>query len=147
MYRPPPGIKNQPIRRWNQTDRVFFGHVACHILAGICLSKPENVAFRAIWIKPQDGLPGSHIFCMNKELAFDYHGYSNPEALYNHHAKGWRTIHSEWNATLEVVEFDLLSTHELNQRKMRGPCQYHNDPIPRAHKFIERFKTRRRQLE
>lgn len=34
------------------------------------------------------------------------------------------------------VEFNLLDTEQLNERGMRGPNQYLNDPIPRAEKFI-----------
>ncbi len=145
MYRPPPGIKNQPIRRWNQSDRVFFGHGACHILAGVFLSLPENNSFHAVWIKPRDGMRGNHIFVTNTVLAFDFHGYSSPERLYKHHLKGWGAVYPNWDATIELVAFDLLSTHELNQRNMMGPCQYYNDPIPRAHDFINRFAARRIQ--
>ncbi len=33
MYLLRPGIKENPVRRWNLPDRVFFAAGACHILA------------------------------------------------------------------------------------------------------------------
>lgn len=147
MYQPPPGIKRDAVRRWNQTDRVFFGHGACHILAGVYLSLPKNQRYSAIWIKPCDGLPGSHVFVTDGRIAFDYHGYSHAEKLYAHHAKGWRAAYPKWQAELEPVTFDLLSTSDLNERKMRGPDQYHGNPVSRAEQFIHRFVKKRSELE
>ena len=147
MYRPPPGIKRDPVRRWKQTDRVFFGHGACHILAGVCLSLPINRRFSAIWVKPCDGLPGSHVYVTDGRMAFDYHGFSQPEKLYAHHAKGWRAVYPEWRAELEPVTFGLLNTADLNERKMRGPDQYHGNVVSRAEQFIQRFDKRRLELE
>lgn len=40
---------------------------------------------------------------------------------------------------LERVEFDLLDTGQLNQRKMLGPDQYRHDPVQRAELFLDRF--------
>ena len=33
MFLLPDGVKQDPVRRWNLTDRVFFACGACHILA------------------------------------------------------------------------------------------------------------------
>lgn len=37
MYLLKPGIKEDPVRRWNLPDRVFFACGACHILKEIAL--------------------------------------------------------------------------------------------------------------
>ncbi|CCV05171.1 conserved hypothetical protein [Mesorhizobium metallidurans STM 2683] len=48
-------------------------------------------------------------------------------------------LEKRWvGCTIERVDFDLLDTAELNQRKMLGPNQYLYDPIPRARRFIDR---------
>ncbi|MBB3146643.1 hypothetical protein FHS21_003059 [Phyllobacterium trifolii] len=72
-------------------------------------------------------------------IAFDYHGYSARERLLGHHRKGWSSQSSGWDCTIEKVDFDLLDTAELNQRKMLGPDQYLHDPISRARRFIKRI--------
>ncbi len=72
------------------------------------------------------------------EIAFDYHGYSALGRLEKHHRKVWMHQHSDWTAEMVPVDYDLLSTSDLNQRGMRGPDQYLGDPIERAQRFIRR---------
>ncbi|WP_411969247.1 hypothetical protein [Mesorhizobium sp. B283B1A] len=74
----------------------------------------------------------------NGIVAFDYHGYSSRERLLVHHSKGWASQSAGWHCTIEKVDFDLLDTAELNRRKILGPDQYLHDPIPRAHRFLQR---------
>jgi hypothetical protein len=45
MYILKPGIKRDPERRWALPDRIFFGHGACHILAGVYLENPPLRGF------------------------------------------------------------------------------------------------------
>jgi hypothetical protein len=54
MYKLKPGIKQDPQRRWQLPDRIFFGHGACHILAGIYLEAAPLAGFYAAsipWVK------------------------------------------------------------------------------------------------
>lgn len=146
MYQPPHGIKRDPVRRWRQTDRVFFGNGACHILAGVFLSRLEHEGYSARWICPRGGLAGYHVFVTDGAIAFDHHGYASPARLVNHHGKGWAARHPGWRADVIPVDFDLLGREALNQRRMLGPDQYFGDPVARAHRFIDRFEPRRREL-
>ena len=139
MYKLGPGIKRDPVRRWALPDRIFFGHGACHILAGVFLVRSPLPGFYAERIVPGEGFAGSHVYVTNGQIAFDYHGYSSRMRLLLHHTGGWSNTYAEgWNCALEIVDFNLLDTSELNKREMLGPDQYLHDPIPRAHCFIER---------
>ncbi len=139
MYTLKPGIKRDPMRRWALPDRVFFGHGACHILAGAYLARPPLPGFRAERIVPRDDLAGNHIYLTDGDIAFDYHGYSVRRRLLDHHRKGWSGRYPGWDCAIEEVDFDLLCTAALNGRKMLGPDQYLFDPVPRAHRFIARI--------
>lgn len=139
MYVLKPGIKRDPQRRWALPDRIFFAHGACHILAGVYLRSPPLPGFHAEWIIPADERPGTHIFLTDGQLAFDFHGYSTRTKLLAHHAKCWSAQYENWGHTLERVEFNLLNTPELNQRKMLGPDQYLYDATQRAERFLARI--------
>jgi hypothetical protein len=120
-------------------NRIFFGHVACHVLAGAFLLRPPLPNFYAERIVPGQGFAGSHIYVTNGQIAYDYHGYCSRMRLLPHFTAGWaKQYHEGWNCALEVVEFNLLDTGELNKRKMLGPDQYRHNSIPRARNFIER---------
>lgn len=66
------------------------------------------------------------------------------ECLLRRHATGWAEQYpGGWNSRLEQSDFDLLDTHALNQRKMRGPDQYFGDPVARAEAFIAKIDHKR----
>ena len=137
MYNMKPGVKADPIRRWALPDRVFFGHGACAILAGVFLRQPPIPGLYAERIIPAAGFAGNHIYVTDGVIAFDYHGYSARSNLLNHHKTGWAGHYArDWSCVIERVDFDLLRTAELNKRKMLGPDQYLHDPITRAVAFI-----------
>jgi hypothetical protein len=140
VYKLMPGIKADPERFWKLPDRVFFGNGACHILAGVFLTRPPLPGYYAEWIVPGDGFSGNHIYVTNGRIAFDYHGYSLRANLLRHHTSGWSNRYSGgWSCAVKRVSFDLLDTHALNSRNMRGPDRYKYDPVQRAQKFLERF--------
>ncbi|MEO0931199.1 MAG: hypothetical protein AAFY14_11220 [Pseudomonadota bacterium] len=140
MYALKPAIKQDPKRRWALPDRIFFGHGACHILAGAYLKQRPLPGFCAERIIPADGFAGNHIYVTDGEVAFDHRGYTLRMRLLQFHTNGWASRHAQgWNCRLEKVEFDLLSTTELNARKMRGPDQYLCNPIPRAARYLQRI--------
>lgn len=134
-----PGIKQDHVRRWALPDRVFFGHGACHILAGTYLAHPPLTGFHAERIMPRDEVPGGHMYVTDGVVAFDYHGYSLRGRLLEHHRRSWRQRYPDWECDIEVVNFLILDTAELNSRKMLGPDQYLHDAIPRAQAFIRQI--------
>ena len=136
MYVLDPSKKNDPVIRWKLPDRIFFGHGACHILAGVYLQEFTGSAFRAFWIKPATH-PGAHLFVSDGQIAFDYHGYSLQTRLEAHHQKVWTSQYSDWSARVVPVDFDLLEQTALNARNMRGPGQFLGDPLARARAFIQ----------
>ena len=143
MYRATPGIKKDQMRRWALPDRIFFGHGACHILAGVYLGMAPLPGFFAERIMPHDGVPGGHMYVTEGTIAFDYHGYSLRRRLLDHHHRVWATDHPGWDCDIERVDFPILGAHALNVRKMLGPGQYLDNPIPRARAFILRIDHRR----
>ncbi|APO74358.1 hypothetical protein AM571_CH01526 [Rhizobium etli 8C-3] len=138
MYVLKHGIKKNPEKRWALPDRIFFGYGACHILAGVFLRRPPLEDFHAERIIPNEGFAGAHMYVTNGIIAFDHHGYCGRERLLEHHRKGWASHNPGWGYAIVGVDFDPLSTVELNRRKMLGPDQYLHDPIPRARNFIDR---------
>ncbi|MBD7989398.1 hypothetical protein H9643_01230 [Ochrobactrum sp. Sa2BUA5] len=143
MYKLKPGIKRDPQRRWALSDRVFFGNGACHILAGAYLLRPPLAGFYAERLIPGEGFAGNHVFVTNGRIAFDYHGYSDRIRLLQYLTRAWSKRYSDgWNGCLEKVDFDLLDTDDLNERKMLGPDQYLGDSIARAYRFMERIDHR-----
>ena len=140
MYKLKPGIKQDPQRRWQLPDRIFFGHGACHILAGIYLEAAPLTGFHAERIIPGKGYAGNHIFVTDGVLAFDFHGHSCRRNLLAHHISGWSKVSAPgWHCKVVGVDFDLLETKDLNARKMLGPDQFLRDPRPRARSFLGRF--------
>lgn len=143
MYRLKPGIKQDPVRRWALPDRIFFGHGACHILAGVFLDTPPLLGFHAERIIPGDGFAGNHIYVTDGVIAFDFHGYSTRLTLLRHHTSRWARFSNEgWTCRVEAVKFDLLDTDALNARKMLGPDQYLGDAVARARVFLNRIDHR-----
>ena len=146
MYRMKPGVKKDPVRRWALPDRVFFGNGACHILAGVYLREPPLPGFCAERIIPGDGFAGNHIFVTDGAVAFDYHGYTLRTRLLQYYTNSWSGEYADgWTCRLERVDFDLLSTAELNARKMLGPDQYLHDPVPRAQAYLQKIDHRAAQ--
>jgi hypothetical protein len=140
MYVLKPGVKKDPVRRWALPDRIFFGHGACAILAGVFLQRQPYRGFYAERIIPGDGFAGNHIYATDGTIAFDYHSYSLRSNLLEHFTNGWSNRYeSGWTCRIENVNFDLLSTADLNNRKMLSPDQYLGDPVGRAAKFIGRI--------
>lgn len=147
MYTLKAGIKSDPVRRWALPDRIFFGHGACAILAGVYLRDPPLPGFFAERILPAEGFAGNHIYVTDRIVAFDYHGYSLRTRLLLHHTNGWARRYSEvWSCRVERVDFDLLEDKALNQNRILGPAQYLHDPIPRAEALLQRIDHRQAYL-
>ena len=141
MYAPRPGTKTNPVLRWNLSDRAFFGHGACHILAFVFLERFPNRNFYPIWIKPGDGYRGNHVFVTNGSVAFDYRGYLSKDKLLAHHWKQYCRKYPGWNAELIRVESNLCEPAELAPLGMhvRAPGEFLHDALPRARKYVSKY--------
>jgi len=147
MYFLKDGIKQNPRRRWALPDRIFYGHGACHILAGMYLEEFPDAGFKPIWLVPANDLLGSHVYVSDGQVAFDYHGYSLEANLLRHHQKVWRRYYDDsWTCERRPVDFPLLDTNALNARNMRGVDQYLFDARPRTRRYLQRIDHARCQL-
>jgi len=148
MYLLRPGIKEDPVRRWNLPDRVFFACGACHILAHAFLERFPGAGFRPIWIRPRRGRTGHHVLVTNRDLAFDYHGYAPYARLIEHYTRRARRLFADWEADLVPVTVSLVNRQEAKTAGMdiREPGQFLRDALPRARRYLERFDHRAVQL-
>jgi hypothetical protein len=145
MYQPrtPNYSKNDPIKRWNLPDRVFFACGACHILAHAFLEKHATKAMHPLWIRPLDGYTGSHIIVIWNDWAFDYHGYNKSTDLIAHYVKRARQRWPGWNAELTPLPRKVLiseqKSKEINGLWLREPDQFLHNALPRAERYLDRF--------
>jgi hypothetical protein len=144
MYLLKPGIKEDPVRRWHLPDRVFFAAGACHILAHAFLERFPWAGFGPVWMRPQTGFTGNHVFVTNGDLAFDYHGYVDPARLVEHYTKRARRLFPKWEADLVPVTVSLVSRDAAKAIGMdiREPTHFLHDALPRARRHLDRFDHR-----
>lgn len=143
MYRLPPGVKQDPHRRWHLPDRVFFACGACHILAYAFLEAHPGCGGRAVWQKPGQGFAGNHIFVEAEHWMFDYHGYSDSAAYRAHTWRKARRWWPGWHATYHLLTPETLVSEALSRTHdglwLREPGQFLHDALPRARDFLSRF--------
>lgn len=143
MFRLKPGIKSNPVKRWNLPERVFFARGACHILAYAFLETYPDRGFRAVWIRPAEGLTGNHVFVTDGQTSFDYRGYCREETLLAHQWAKGRRWWPGWDATLVPLLQDVLISEAKSKTYdglwLREPGQFLHDAMPRAKAFLARF--------
>jgi hypothetical protein len=141
MYLLRPGIKQDPVKRWNLPDRVFFACGACHILAHAFLEAFPAAGFQPLWLRPKAGYTGNHVFITDGQRAFDYHGYASVHRLLAHYSTRARRYFPGWEADLVAVTTSLVSREESQAIGMdlREPQQFLHDALPRAHRYLDRF--------
>lgn len=136
-----PGIKQDPVRRWNLPDRVFFASGACHILAHAFLERFPEAGWRAIWISPRRRLPGNHVFLTNGIVTFNYHGYVSSVRLIEQYKKRAQRLVPGWEADRVPVTVSLIDRENAKTIgiDIREPGQFLHDALPRAHRYLDRF--------
>ena len=129
--------------RWSLPDRVFFACGACHILAHAFLERYGTPEMKALWLKPEAGFTGNHIFVGMNDWAFDYHGYSGREHFLAHTLKSAQRFWPGWNATLIELPWDVLVSKTKSRTYeglwLREPDQFLHNALPRAEAFLDRF--------
>lgn len=143
MYDIEQSVKDDPVKRWNLSDRVFFACGACHILAYAFIEERGNSNTTAIWIKPRVPHRGNHIVAVTGDIAFDYHGYSEWGKLRDHFEVKASRWWPGWSADyIELPKRILISEKESKTYDglwLREPQQFLYDALPRARKFLKRF--------
>ena len=139
MFIPKSGTKQDPVRRWRLSERAFFGHGACHILAHEFLERFPDSGFNAIWIRPAEGHRGSHVFVANGVMAFDYRGYLAESRLIAYYWKRFENAYAGWAAELINVKGDLSSPVEMKKIGMqtRGPDEFLHNATLRAQSYLK----------
>lgn len=143
MYRIEGFKKRDPRLRWALPDRVFFACGACHVLAYAFLELHQAGSLRAIWLKPDAGFTGNHIYVASDDWIFDYHGYSEPR---QYHAHTWRKARHwwpGWDAKTVELPMDVLVSEAKSKTYdglwLREPTQFLHDALPRARAYLMRF--------
>ena len=145
MYRVDETTKRDPHLRWALPDRVFFACGACHILAYAFLQRHPARSLRVVWLKPDAGFTGNHIYVSGPGWVFDYHGYADPERFRVHAWRKARRWWPGWNASFAELPADVLvsesGSRTFDGLWLREPAQFLHDALPRAHAFLERFPS------
>lgn len=146
MYkiRNPSHNKRDQEQRWALPDRIFFACGACHILAFAFMARYRDPGLKAVWIRPDPGYSGNHIYVSGSDWVFDYHGYSNLHAYLSHTWKRAQRLWPGWNADLVDLPPDVLISEARSRRYdglwLREPTQFLHDAMPRAHRYLDRFQ-------
>ncbi len=149
MYRvrTPNYSKRDMAMRWALPDRVFFACGACHILAYAFIERFDDRRTKALWIRPEAGFTGNHIFVAFGNRAFDYHGFSDRERLVEHYWKRARHLYPGWDGTLQELPPDVLVSEQKSRCYdglwLREPKQFAQDALSRARGYLERYAARR----
>jgi hypothetical protein len=135
--------KQDPEKRWALPDRVFFACGACHVLAHAFLKRHGAPGMRALWLRPNQGFTGNHIFVATDGWVFDYHGYSERERFLARTNKRARRWWPGWGATLIELPRDVLvseaGSRPYDGLRLREPGQFLHDAMPRALAYLDRF--------
>lgn len=143
MYRIEGFKKRDPYLRWGLPDRVFFACGACHILAYAFLQQHRDPSLRAIWLKPDAGFTGNHVYVAGADWVFDYHGYSEPSRFHEHTQRNARRWWPGWDATPIELPMDVLVSEAASRTYdglwLREPQQFLHNALPRALAYVRRF--------
>ena len=118
-------------------DRPFFASGACHVLADVFI-ETNGSEWHAVFIFPEAGFRGSHVFVSNGRLVFDYHGFSSEAVFIEHHFKKMRRFFPGWRASLVELTTSPISEEFCTRFNHRRPDQFYENPQPRALNFVHR---------
>lgn len=143
MFLPKPGTKQDAVKRWCLSDRAFFGHGACHILAHEYLVRFAQSDFYALWIKPHQGYKGNHVFVTDGSITFDYRGYVKKSRLLSYYWQQYEQTYLGWRAELIRIEGNLCNPDEMKKIGMhiRGPEDFLHNATPRAQAYLKKYDS------
>lgn len=129
--------KQHPEITWQRPDQEFFAAGACHILAGVFLSRPKAAGFDPFAIVPGNAGRGYHIFCSRRNVAFDAYGFQPGERLVHEYSERLGEIFPSWTYTIQPITLDLLSDEFCLSTGHRLPSQFPGDVIERAERYVD----------
>lgn len=93
-----------------------------------------------IYIKPDMGFPGTHVYASDGIWAFDHNGWTKEYELLAVTEEAYRRRYPGWGYTRHVIEpaIDALETF-CKANNHRLPWQFAYLPWERAHEYIRRF--------
>jgi hypothetical protein len=140
------GAKRDPVKQWALPDRVFFAAGACHILAYAFIEMYPDSGFEPMWIRPCPAHTGHHIILLRNGCVFDYHGFSEWRAYWAHTVRRANQRWSGWSADVVRIHVQaLVSRRHAGQYAglwMKEPQEYLCDPLPRARRYVRKFRER-----
>ncbi|MDB5178326.1 MAG: Nitrilase/cyanide hydratase and apolipoprotein N-acyltransferase [Patescibacteria group bacterium] len=124
-------------KAWNRPDKAFFAAGACHILGHLFSWMHRDEGFKLVYIKPNEGFPGSHMYASDGTWAFDFNGWTLEKELLETHTAAYKTHFPDWNCTKIVLENGLLDNVEGHL----PPQFFPYPPWERAYKYIQQFPS------
>lgn len=122
---------------WARSDEAFFASGACHILAFQFMQRRSDDRYRAILIRPSDGLPGSHVYVTDGSWAFDFNGWTPESTLLTATTAECRRRWPSWECELIRTDGDLDAF--CRRWSHRPPADFAFDVLERADRFLDRF--------
>lgn len=145
-------IKQDPEKRWNLPDEVFFAAGACQVLAYAFLKEYPELEFKPLWIKPIEGYRGNHIIVTDGKVIFDYSGYHKYDDYFRSLEKEMLSRAAEdtnfegWDYTLEEFPIEFLISEKESKAHglwLRQPNQFLHNAMPRARAYLKQFEKDR----
>jgi hypothetical protein len=129
--------RRDQVPSWKRTDAAFFAAGACHVLAFRFLARHAGEMFAGIYLRPRNGLPGSHTYVSDGTWAFDFNGWTLEEVLLSESAADTRRRWPGWDFDRIVVEKSLDQFCVSWQHRL--PSEYAGDVIRRADGYLDRL--------
>jgi hypothetical protein len=129
--------RTDPFLFWKRDDQSFFAAGACHILAEMFRQLHYGEDYQVIFIKPINGMPGTHIYVSNGTWAFDHNGWTREQELLDVSRQAYTKRYPGWDCERIVVTEDLETFSRKNNH--RQPWQFAYLPWERAYKYIHQF--------
>jgi hypothetical protein len=127
--------RKDPFLFWKRDDQPFFAAGACHILAEMFRQLHYGEDYRVIFIKPINGMPGTHVYISDGTWAFDHNGWTREQELLDTSRRAYTKRYPGWDCERIVVTDDLETFSRQNNH--RQPWQFAYLPWERAYKYIQ----------
>lgn len=132
--------KRDMFKSWRRDDQAFFAAGACHILAELFVQLHMHEGYRMIYIKPDVGFPGNHVYASDGIWAFDHNGWTREDELIMVTEKAYEARYPGWKYQRIVIEPSLTALEDFcKANNHRLPWQYAYLPWERARLYIDRF--------